>query len=337
MRLNAAATASQTSCSILVFVLLFPCAGAMSQPLSALTEDSELVQILETSEFLSANDLVTLCSSKEKISVEFCEGYLRWATHFWKTSAACISEAPEEQSFCDGVDSARENIERAFMGCPDCDDDALDEPAIQWCVPNAQRDRQFCTGYNAELASMFASRPSLTASARSLGSDAADSDAFMHMFASREFASLEGCVSSTTSRQDLEEAFLQFIADNPAEGSSTAFMALARTQYYTFCADARSGLKPHMEQCTAFRFEDGQMTTTNTCDEAVVVQFQGGSEPAIQQTLEPGEIFATGWTTRGSYIYATCPAEHESSIPLDDEHHDDIARSHYSCKPKQNM
>jgi len=313
---------------------VFACAAAMSQPLSELTEDSELVQILEQTEILTAEDLVTLCSSNEKISVEFCEGYMRWATHFWKTSTACDSELPEEQSFCDGVDSARENIDKALMGCPDCDDEALGEPAIEWCVPDAQRDRPFCAGYNAELASMFASRPSLTASARSLGSDAADSDAFVHMFASREFASLEGCVSSTRSRQDLEGAFLQFVADYPAEGSSTAFMAIARAQFYTFCTDGQAGLKPHMEQCTAFRFEDGQMTTTNTCDEAVVVQFKGGSEPAIEQTLEPGEIFATGWTTRGSYIYATCPAGHESSIPLDDEHHDEIARSHYSCRPK---
>jgi len=151
----------------------------MSQPLSTLTEDSELVQILEQSEILTAEDLVTLCSSKEKISVEFCEGYLRWTTHFWKTSTACVSELPEEQSFCDGVDSARQNIDKALMGCPDCDDEALDEPEIEWHIPGVQHDRSFCASYNAELASMFASRPSLTASARSLGSDAADTDAFV--------------------------------------------------------------------------------------------------------------------------------------------------------------
>jgi uncharacterized membrane-anchored protein len=107
------------------------------------------------------------------------------------------------------------------------------------------------------------------------------------------------------------------------------FMRLRYSE--TVFPNSVSGVTPHMERCTPFRYEGDELVTVNTCEEAVVVQFMPSGQFVIERTLEPGEAFATGLSRPASYVFATCPVGYETTVLLREQNRSIISRSQYRC------
>lgn len=136
--------------------------------------------------------------------------------------------------------------------------------------------------------------------------------------------------------EQMRKVFAQFMIENPAQQRDTsAVMALEKALYYGLCPGQEHGLIPHMEQCTKWGYDNGNLETRNDCDEAVAVQFMEQRKDVIERRLAPGEAFVTertrGQGGGGWWMFTTCPVGHVSTPALSQENNEAIRASRYSC------
>jgi hypothetical protein len=297
----------------------------------------------------TASELIRLCTSADPDRLAYCEGYITGATHLWQRRFACESLAYDDKLFCAGAGDARTSIEETLSACRDCDQtegrrklrDEL-RAAGDICTPDERRDEHYCSGYNAEVefiaAKLLPFRPiEAGESAMDAGLSHAVGDFVLHIWGSREIHKFVPCLQVEVRSEEVRTILLDFVRENPEQPrDTTAVIILAKALYYGLCPGPEQGLKPHMEQCTKWGYDNGQFGTKNVCDKAVFVQFQEKGEEVIEQQLNPGEALRTGRTraSRGWWMFATCPAAHHSSPALSQENNDAIRASRYSCVRK---
>ena len=197
---------------------------------------------------VTATDLSTACRSSEAASVGYCEGYIAIFAHIFKIRASWESDLQDDQFYGNGFDAAEVAFDSVSENCPDCDANEL-RAATEACSADAARDRQFCAGYNSGLD--FLTRqdqlrkkgPQSSVPGRDRGADDAlmDLDRIIFMWMSDEIpAYLEhSCVRSTSSTQEVRDAFLQFLTANSEDQGSNAMLALAKAQFFAFCGENR--------------------------------------------------------------------------------------------------
>lgn len=338
----------------------------------ALADESSLEKDLANAETgRSASELIKLCTSADPDRLTYCEGYIDGAMHIWKYITACQSPTISDQSFCAGVKFAEKVNLEAFSACRDCNFGSFrpelgDKPirlqlykermrefskalraTLGICSPDERRDEHYCSGYNAQVANTLAedllTYPNIVPKGvRDLGLGHAAGDVGIHAFASEEFFEFRPCIQTAIGPQQARKIFLEFMRDNPEQQRSTAIMAMAKALFYSVCPGPEEGLRPHMEQCTTWEYDDDNFGTENTCDKAVVIQFMVKDQPAIERQLKPGETFRTGLSRSQTigWMFTTCPVGYVSSVPFLPEEDDafidpsPIKASLYSCVRK---
>jgi hypothetical protein len=292
----------------------------------------------------SASDLVGFCTSTNLDRLAYCEGYIELATRSWKYSTACESQTHGDPSFCAGATAAQKKIQEILQACGDC---APDErlvklkTAIGTCLSDAQRDERYCSGYNWEVANKIAELSVQSKDVRGLGVRHGAEDLFLNLWTSKaELLEFRPCLQTEVGPQQLRNMFLGFIRDNPEQQrGSTAIMALEKALFYELCPGPARGLKPHMEQCTAWDYgDDGQLGTKNTCDKAVVIQFMAKNQRTVERQLNPGDAFRTGISRSqigGDWWFTACPVGYVSSVPFLPKNLGVIRASQYSCARKR--
>ncbi len=275
------------------FNLILLSAICLANPLDQAFEKADTVRL--------ATELVQLCTSNDLDRLAYCKAYIRGAAHFWKSQSACASLARESQLFCAGAESARTSMRDAISACADCDQreglrrfrDEL-KTGGDICTTEKGRDEHYCAGYNAEveitIARLMPCQPiEAGQSARDVGLVHAFEDVFLHLWGSGEFGAFAPCLELDVRPEQMSKVFAQFMIENPAQQRDTsAVMALEKALYYGLCPGQEHGLIPHMEQCTKWGYDNGNLETRNDCDEAVAVQFMEQRKDVIERRLAHG-------------------------------------------------
>lgn len=314
----------------------------------------------------SSSELIKLCSSTDSNMVAYCEGYIDSAMHTWKFMTACASKTNNNQSFCAGAKSAQKAIQEALKACQDCNlgsfKPELKDKTIRGqlfmermrefpkelratigiCSPDEHHDEHYCSGYNTEVVNEVADISMLYSShlpneARDMGMGHAAGDVGIHLWASAEFFEFVPCLKRAIDSDQARNIFLKFMRDNPEQQrGTTAIMALEKALYYSVCpGPALVGVKPHMEQCTTWEYDNGYFGTKNTCDQAVLIQFMTKDKRTIERQLNPGETFRTSMSREYDWwMFTACPAGYVSSIAFLRENDESIRTSGYSCIKK---
>jgi len=340
---------------IVTFYLLVFCVGGYGSLYGMDLEKSGTVR--------SASELIKLCSSTESNMETYCEGYIESAIYTWKLMTACSSQKKSNQSFCTGAKSAQKSIQKALSACKDCSlgsfkpelkDKTLRgrlfmermqkfpkelSTTLGVCLPDEQHDEHYCAGYNSEAKNTITDYSVLYSSnlknePKYMGMGHAAGDVGIHLWSSAELFEFVPCIKREINTDQAKKIFLKFMRDNPEQQrGTTAIIALEKSLYYSVCpGPAIEGLKPHMEQCTKWEYENGDFGTKNTCNKAVQIQFMTKDKHIIERHLKPGETFST--SKQDWWMFTTCPAGYTSSIEFLLENEKSIRTSRYSCIKK---
>jgi hypothetical protein len=190
----------------------------------------------------------------------------------------CTSARAEDVAYCEGYIEGAAHIWK-FQGVPDLSE--LRDP------PQDPRRRGFGEGSFQASAIMFV---------------IADSLAF------------RPCFERESSAQEMKEALLQFVRDNPEQQRGAyAVLLLQKALFYGVCPGPSARLKPHMEQCAEWDYDGDEYVAKNTCNRPVVVRFQAAmiaSEQTKERQVNAWQTFRTGLTRfemEGSdWIYTVC-------------------------------
>lgn len=307
----------------------------------------------------SASELIKLCSSTESNMKTYCEGYIESAIYTWKLITACASQNKSEQSFCRGAKSAQKTIQKVLAACKDCSlgsfKPELKDNTIRVrlfkermqkfpeelntilgvCTP----DEHYCVGYNSQVKNsiteysvLYASK--LTDKPKDMGMGHAATDIGIHLWSSAEFFGFVPCINREINLDQIKNIFLKYMHDNPEQQlDTTAIIALEKSIYYSVCpGPALEKLKPHMEQCTKWEYDNGYLGTKNTCDKAVQLQFMTKDKQVIERHLKPGDTFSI--RKQDWWMFATCQSGYISSVEFLLENEKNIRNSRYSCIKK---
>lgn len=296
-------------------------------------------------------ELVRLCMSEDAGRLAYCEGYIVGAVYLWKANFACESLARNDQLYCAGAKDAQSSIEETLSACPDCDQtvereklrDAL-RGAGNLCTPDERHDEYYCKGYNATIEFNTANLlPFQTIDAREghryAGLSHGVNDFILHLMGSADIHYFVPCTQFDRSPEDIRTIFLRFVGEYPAQvNDSAAVIGLGKALYYGLCPGPEQGLKPHMEACTTWDYENGKFGTRNVCDKAVFVQLREEGRSLIETELKPGEALLTGRTReqqrRGWWMFSACPVGYVSLPAFTEANKDEIQASRYSCVPR---
>ncbi len=274
---------------------------------------------------MPASYLLDRCHSFHPDNAAYCGGYVDGVAHLWKWKTSCESSLPTDQSFCAGVNAARDHAEPRASSAT--------------CMPDNQRDKNYCSGFNKQLAIDRAGdavlRLDVPDDSRLHGLGRAKLDVDLHLWGSGEFYEFVPCVLQKMTSEELVDVLLQFIREHPEQRrETTAIIMLAKALFYGVCPGPELGLQPHMEQCTKWDLRDGLFGTVNSCDQPVAVRYQIEDDPPIERRLEPGEVVSTGSTERPAWWFMTCPVGYVSTVSLFPENREAISASRYSCIEK---
>jgi hypothetical protein len=266
-------------------------------------------------------------------------------------------------AFCRGALAAKEIHQAIWEDCADCNfsqfqPELSDETARQRrysekmrafademrtalgvCSLDGQHDQAYCNGYNTEVRLALADSNlrfwvKTTVNPYEVGLGDGAADLFVHLWSETQVHHFRPCIPPDTDIEELTDVFLKYVEEDPDERRiDTATMLLLRAMYFGFCPGPDEKIKPHLEQCTAWRQIRGQFGTKNECQQAVVVNFRLADQAPILRELEPNEVLTTGRTEEQirQWWFTTCPAGYESSLPLVPGNLGEIGASRYNC------
>ena len=307
-------------------------------------------EIANTDAPRTTSELVRLCVSDDPDRSVYCDGYIAVAVFLWKASLACDSHAPNDQLFCAGATDARSAVEETLSSCSECDQevereklrDAL-KAAGDLCIPDERHNEHYCAGYNAAIEFATVSllpfqTPDVRDGPRYAGLLHGANDLILHLMASADIHYFMPCIQLDVPQEDIRAIYLHFVSEYPAQTSDlAAVISLAKSLYYGLCPGPERGLKPHMEACTTWDYENGEFGTRNVCDKAVFVQFKEEGQGLIERELKPGETLLTGRSRepdrRVWWMFSTCPLDYVSTPVFTEANKDEIQASRYSCVP----
>lgn len=100
---------------------------------------------------------------------------------------------------------------------------------------------------------------------------------------------------------------------------------------------AQAQSRAHMEACTQWKGEGGNIGTRNDCDRPVAIRFMAydGSH-RTEANVQPGGWFDSGVAngTLDGFIFTVCPIGYEPSVPFSLENQKTISDSLYNCLPR---
>lgn len=111
-----------------------------------------------------------------------------------------------------------------------------------------------------------------------------------------------------------------------------------------FTAAAAQQSVAHLEECTPWNFQNGELGTTNICDQPVAIQFMWqGDQHAVGAIVKPNERFDSG-VSRGDgvrvansprwWMFAACPMGYVSSVTFVAANRETIVPGKYRCVMK---
>jgi hypothetical protein len=101
-------------------------------------------------------------------------------------------------------------------------------------------------------------------------------------------------------------------------------------------AAAQSPSRAHMEACTQWHFQGGNIGTRNDCDRPVAIKFMAYDGGHVRDAdVPPGGWFDSGVApgTIGGFLFTVCPAGYVPSVRFSPENATAIVESLYNCRP----
>ena len=290
----------------------------------------------------SSKELLQRCKSIDPNKREYCQGYIDGTSHSWRITTACQSTNDSDQSFCAGSIAAREKFQNLSQTCKDCDFERYKQlyregsRLIGKCSPNDLVNSSYCEGFNLQvtmetIAPGLIYEPEAMDNARVRGLGQGIGDFVLHLWGFEVMHYLSPCIERRAESESMILAINAF-ADNYPEllqlDSPTIF--LTKALFYGLCPRPMEHLLPHMEHCTDWNYNSGDLGVDNSCEEIVSIQFQADIGPIIEGQLRPKERFRTGLSSR-NYMTAACQQGYVSSVLFLKENWGAIARSQYHC------
>lgn len=221
---------------------------------------------------------------------------------------------------------------------------------IRVCTSPRAEDVAYCEGYieGAVHAWKFPEVPDLSGlrdppqDPRKRGFGEGSFQAGAVMFVEANALAFLPCFERESSAQEMREALLQYVRDNPEQQRGAyAVLLLQKALFYGVCPGPSARLKPHMEQCAEWGYDGDEYVAKNTCNRPVVVRFQSAmiaSEQTKEGQVNARQTFRTGLTRfemEGSdWIFTVCQVGHVSDVPFSPENAEPIRASRYSCVKK---
>lgn len=301
-----------------------------------------------TGEMRSASELVGLCTSTDKDKLAYCKGYIEGAIQPWKWQTARASIRPSDQSYCAGLDAARDlaaEVNKSLSKDEVEPQKFRNELRMKLgvCAPDEKHDEHYCLGYNAEAANSIARLSTMhshgeSESPRESAMSRAASDAWVNAFVSAEFMAFRPCVHKAMTTEQIRKILLEFVRENPEQQiNMSAIMLLERALFYDYCpGPTERNLKPHLENCITWTQDGGKRGIKNSCNTSVVLEFvsKKPTEPTFktERQVIPANTFNTDPELAARpWAFTVCPVGYVSSIPFESKNTGAISVSIYSC------